>query len=325
MNKQLTIVGAGLVGLLAAYHFSKKNFKVTIIDKKDKASNDHHAILRMKTDIRTFCPELKGIEQATIHKNVLFDNKLHSECNILMNNFYSLKTTGTLKDRSIWNLEAGTRFIPPVDFYDQLLELCCNQGVDIILNTPMTREHITKDTIITAPLPAVLKSLGVPLNANEFKSEAIMVYENIIDSNLESNIHQTLYIPEPNKAPYRISIVQNRVIAELPRKEEKEEYNSMTQRLDSHMLAFGIQSYDMSKWVAKTQPLGKLVPINEDTRKGYIYNITKSTGTFLLGRFATWRQIMLDDVLKDIIKIEQLMKMESDSNYDNFKKLGGNL
>ena len=59
------------------------------------------------------------------------------------------------------------------------------------------------------------------------------------------------------------------------------------------------------------------MPIDDKTRKDFIYTLTEKYNIYSVGRFATWRQLLLDDVVNDISVIERLIT--SNSNY-NFRK-----
>ena len=59
------------------------------------------------------------------------------------------------------------------------------------------------------------------------------------------------------------------------------------------------------------------MPIDDKIRKDFIYTLTEKYNIFSVGRFATWRQLLLDDVVNDISVIERLIA--SNSNY-NFRK-----
>ena len=59
------------------------------------------------------------------------------------------------------------------------------------------------------------------------------------------------------------------------------------------------------------------MPIDDKIRKDFIYTLTEKYNIFSVGRFATWRQLLLDDVVNDISVIERLIA--NNSNY-NFRK-----
>ena len=56
------------------------------------------------------------------------------------------------------------------------------------------------------------------------------------------------------------------------------------------------------------QRFGKIEPIADDERKSLLFRITHEHGVYSLGRFATWRNILLDDVVDDIVAIKRLAR-----------------
>jgi hypothetical protein len=60
--------------------------------------------------------------------------------------------------------------------------------------------------------------------------------------------------------------------------------------------------------------IGKIRPIDEAVRKRFMLWLTEKFSVYSLGRFATWRNILLDDVVQDVKKIEAMI--ESGSTYE---------
>jgi hypothetical protein len=56
---------------------------------------------------------------------------------------------------------------------------------------------------------------------------------------------------------------------------------------------------------------GKIVPLETEVRREVLRAITDQTCIYSLGRFATWRQVLLDDVVDDVLKIEGWMTSKS--------------
>ena len=79
---------------------------------------------------------------------------------------------------------------------------------------------------------------------------------------------------------------------------------------------FGIKPSKLVELKSSEQYLGKIKPINEELRKQFIFEMTSKYGIYSLGRFATWRQILLDDVADDIQHIEKFIR--SSSNYNRW-------
>jgi hypothetical protein len=67
-------------------------------------------------------------------------------------------------------------------------------------------------------------------------------------------------------------------------------------------------------WESETkvdQKYGKIVDMDEKARQAILFHLTDKHNIFSLGRFATWRNILLDDVAADLPRIEKMM-MASD-------------
>ena len=83
--------------------------------------------------------------------------------------------------------------------------------------------------------------------------------------------------------------------------------------------SFGIDLSGAEQLEAVEQKYGKIAPIDDAQRKRLLFRITHEHGLFSLGRFATWRNILLDDVVDDIAVIKRLAR--SGAAYDVHKIL----
>ena len=82
------------------------------------------------------------------------------------------------------------------------------------------------------------------------------------------------------------------------------------------------ESFSLSKGGATfleshEQYLGKICPIDDHGRKAIMRFLTESKNIYSLGRYATWRNIGMDDILNDIY---QIRKMISADGYDRALK-----
>ena len=50
-----------------------------------------------------------------------------------------------------------------------------------------------------------------------------------------------------------------------------------------------------------------MLPIDNELRKEFMHYATANFNIYSLGRFATWRPILLDDVVDDLAVIERMM------------------
>lgn len=74
---------------------------------------------------------------------------------------------------------------------------------------------------------------------------------------------------------------------------------------------FGIYNWGaLEPPTPKEHRLGKIAPIKDDVRKDFIYTMTREYGIYSLGRFACWKQTLLDDVVDDCHVIHRLISAE---------------
>jgi hypothetical protein len=116
-----------------------------------------------------------------------------------------------------------------------------------------------------------------------------------------ADVFQTLYYPEQHLNVYRASITGDTLIVETvgPLGDmDDEEINK----------SFGIQLSGCESLGSVDQKYGKIAPIDDAVRKQLLFRLTMERNIYSLGRFATWRNILLDDVVDDIAAIKKLLK-----------------
>lgn len=298
------IIGAGLSGLIAAHAFP--SFPVM---EAGQPKENHKALLRFRTDN---VAKLTGInfKSVTVRKGIYdLDNQRFAKPNIFLANQYALKMTGFLTDRSIWNIEPAKRWVAPEDFYERLLN---SVGSRISWNTkidPLSRPAPL--TLSTAPLSLLGPEIG--LEGIDFRRAAIAVDRYRIP---DSEIYQTIYIPSRLTSLYRVSITGDLLIAE----------SVMSSGLPAphcdlrsiiHPL-FGIEYDELVPVDRAKQDYGKIAPIPDAPRRSALRRLTTEYGVYSLGRFATWRNILLDDLIQDIGIIKRMMEADA---YDATKMM----
>lgn len=292
------IVGAGLAGLIAAHAWPSAQ----IIEASPQPKENHKALLRFRSDA---VAKLIGIEfrRVLVHKGIWFDNAF-VEPNIKVANLYAQKVLGDGRlrgDRSIWKVDAVERFIAPDDLYAQLLDAV---GDRISWGTSADFSAIKSSCVSTAPLPITLKELGLQTDI-EFRRAKINVRRWRLHG---ADVFQTIYYPAPSTNLYRASITGDVLIAEIS--------GDFFDEYDLHTIeqSFGISLNGAEDLGAVEQKYGKIEPIDSEIRKALLFSITHQHGVYSLGRFATWRNILLDDVVDDIAVIKRLAK--SGAAYD---------
>lgn len=286
------IAGAGLAGLLAAHAWPQAH----VWEAQPEPRAGHRALLRFRSQA---VAQLVGVEfkEVTVRKGIWLGGKFVSPT-IQNANHYSAKILGSIEaDRSIWNLDPVQRFIAPDTLYEQMVESVGNRvrwGEPFPFADQAQRSGAP--VISTVPLPVVLKVLGMqplelhraPIHVARYRVPKCAVY-------------QTVYFPHPEQPVYRASITGDTLIVESAHRQPE------TLELNDVMEAFGI--YTLSNpYESVEQRYGKIVPLPADQRRFLLGQLTTQHGIFGLGRFATWRNVLLDDVVNDIAVIRRLLR-----------------
>lgn len=281
----MRILGAGIAGMLAGLAFPKAE----IHEAASSFKESHKALMRFRTkDIGVFC----GIpfREVLVRKGIWCDGKFEG-VSIKRANQYSKKVIGRVIERSIWNLDDSIRYIAPDDFVVQLSD---RLGERVIYNSPF--KEVGDDICIsTIPMSTMTRIVTPPKKTPSFEFQAINVKRWLVK---DADVFQTIYFPDPATNLYRASITKDLLIAEGMGDFECEQV----------MEAFGLSQDDVVLLEDVKQSYGKIAPIDEDWRLSYIGWLTTEKKIFSLGRYGTWRNILLDDVLKDINIIKRWLK-----------------
>jgi hypothetical protein len=289
-----TIIGAGLAGLIAASAWPRAQ----IVEASAEPRAMHKALLRFRGESVS---ALTGIpfRRVQVRKSIWFNNA-HRPANIRLANLYTRKILGApYGDRSIWNLDAVDRFIGPETLYEQLIEM---HAPRIFWSTPfdfegyVERREKSEYVVSTAPMPVTLRSLGLAQHADlAFTRAPITVARFRVP---KADLFQTVYFPTEQHSVYRASITKDLLIVEHAGDAERGDW------FEQVLMAFGL---DQAEFIdTGSQSYGKILPLPEAARKQLLFQLTQERGIFSLGRFATWRNILLDDVVQDITRIKAL-------------------
>lgn len=276
-----------MAGLLAGNMLRHRS--PLLFEKQESLPNNHSAVLRFRSSI---VGDVLGIQFKKVNmikdvipwKNPVADSLM-----------YAFKNTGTFRsDRSIVaGLTREERFIAPPNLIDRM-------AVDLDIRFGEAYDFIGSDgpCISTIPMPLLMSILKYPDRSAEF--------DPISGANIKATIYKcdayvSLSIPDPDLAFTRISITGNEMIVECPNLPPCTPSDII---LDAGQL-LGIGGRFSDVHVTK-QTYSKIVPIEEELRRDFIYWATDKHNVFSLGRFATWRPgLLLDDLVKDIRLIDK--------------------
>lgn len=311
-KRELRIYGAGIAGLLAGNIFQQAK----IYEAGDASQAQHKAVLRFRSDA---VGKAVGIDfrKVTVHKGLWYEGEFVSP-NIQLANFYSAKVIGRLADRSIWNLQPVERYIAPEDFVAQLAERC---GDRVQWNTPLMADDIfgappEVDAISTLPMSVVAQMFNnryfvdptTDTIAPSFHYAPIVVKRGRVLG--DCDVFQTVYFPSRNTTMYRATITGDLLIVEFMGEPESQNW-----KLDVGK-AFGLLQSSIEWTESAKQRFGKIAPIDDAWRRHFQLRLSLEHRIFSLGRFGTWRNLLLDDVLQDIGVIKRLM---NSTRYDQIK------
>jgi len=296
----IKIFGAGMAGLLTAHIL--KNRSPVIHELQPSLPDNHAALLRFRTNA---VAEATGIafKKVAVQKGLWDGKRLRTTGTLQHNNQYSLKVSGRATGRSILNLAPAERYIAPPDFLKRLA-----QGVNIVYGTGLEEFAVHGDgsvpLISTIPMPALANILGVEPQV-KFEAKKIWTKTITIESP-DIDLYQTVYFPESDIALYRASITGSRLTLE---------YVSDPEGVDKggwriHPLleqVFGIEGAQVKVEGVKAQKFGKLLSVDDEVRRSFILYATEKFGIYSVGRFATWRQILLDDVVQDVQLVDKMI------------------
>jgi hypothetical protein len=292
------IYGAGMAGLVAGNML--RRFSPVVREAQASLPDNHGALLRFRSKA---VPDAVGqqFKEVMVNKAVFVDGRLTTVPDLRISNMYSDKVTNEVMGRSVMNLVPGIRYIAPDDFIATMA-----RGCNIETNRPLTKEDLTSlegPVLSTVPMDVMMKLVGwdeVP----QFKFRSVWSARLKIFSPT-TNVYQTVYVPGDDFLFYRASITGDTLILEYtctvaPGEAEGDAKQVLEQ-------AFGIQDVWFESCDIKHQYYGKLLPIDEAVRRSFILSLTDQYGIYSIGRFATWRQLLMDDVVKDVQIIERFI------------------
>ena len=295
----MIILGAGMSGCLAGLI----NPQATIYEAQENPPINHNAVLRFRDDSVS---KLTGIpfKKVRVHKGIFVYGKFRQP-DIMFANLYSQKVLKKILPRSIWNLEPCDRYIAPINFQEQLFDLVKHR---VQLNHKVGSSAELTSTIIlsTIPLPILLHNV-LYLEENpdiEFNYQPIKTARYTIH---DCDVHQTIYYPCDETDVYRATLTGNQLIVEYINDIDLSELD-MAYILGS----FGIDPDLLgAQYSHHSQQFGKIAEIDDSWRRQILYQLTHEYGIYSAGRFAIWKNILMDDVLQDLRVIKEMQAKDS--------------
>jgi hypothetical protein len=303
---EITIVGAGMAGLLAGAMLRTEVSEV--VEAQEGLPNNHSALLRFRSSV---VGDALGIEFKRVSvlktvapwRNPVADSLAYAhKCS----GIYSLRSSLSAENR----LEE--RFIAPPDL---IAQMAARVGAPIRFGTrfDFKSDCRSEPVISTIPMPYLMEALQYPERAS-------IKFSHVSGCNINAEMvgcdaYCTVYVPDPGEAFSRISLTGNKLTVEFPqRKAEwlREIGNGGTQNI-FHQLRraadiFGFNQNYIRNALAFDQHYAKIQPIDDSARKRFMLWATEKHNIYLLGRFATWRPgVLLDDCVKDVRAIRRMI------------------
>jgi hypothetical protein len=293
------IIGAGLAGLVAAHAWPQ----ATVLERATGPSPQHRALLRFRSDA---VARLTGMEfRRVLVRKGLWSDGAYRAPDIRLANLYAQKVLGEAglgAARSVWDLAPVERFTAPEDFYSQMVEAV---GPRIQWGISAKPSVIHDPIVSTAPLPVTLADCGVNFPEGTFVRAPITVERWRVRG---ADLYQTVYFPDLDTRLYRASITGSVLILECAGQSPD------AADIDLVLRAFGLFAPAVDLEERVEQRFGKIAEIDSALRKNLLFKLTHEHDIYSLGRFATWRNVLLDDVVHDIDVIKRLMR--SGAKYD---------
>lgn len=295
-----------MAGLLCA-NMMRRN-KPTVYEAKSELPDMHKAVLRFRN---TSVSEVTGIpfKNIFVRKGLVTEEGHKDKASLYDANNYSLKATSGIEDRSVHNLEACERYLAPENFCELM-----GNNVEVEFNSQVNESTLEawRDrgdlTISTIPMPSMMAMLNYDSGIN-FRNYTRSIW--VIKTKLQKpycKVNQTLYNSDLSDYWYRATVHEDDLIIECDDqvRDMNELKHIVVQQVLNSFCGLSADSFDYDDPTVHNQPIGKILPIDEHARKEFIWHLTHKYNVYSLGRFATWRPLLLDHVVNDVRVIENL-------------------
>jgi hypothetical protein len=296
----ITIVGAGLAGLLAASILARRGEKVVVVEAQDELPNNHSALLRFRTPLvgeTVGIPfrRVKVVKYALPWRNPVADALAYAEKNL--GEYRSDRSAGLAP-------EIVDRWIAPPDLVARMYNVAVNSRVSFVFGTKYEFGPAWP-VISTMPMPALMDALYYDGPRPEFSYVSGVNVRAKIEG---CDAYVSIAVPDPALPFSRVSITGDELIIEIPRITELTTFAKHA-CVESAVELLGIGIDRISSVTVSLQTYSKIAPIDDQARQTFIFwASTIQRRSFSLGRFATWRPgLLMDDLINDVHVIERLM------------------
>jgi len=313
--KHISIIGAGMAGLLAGNILRKIGHEVAILEGQAALPHNHTALLRFRSSVVGEAVGVPFRKVRVMKWSAPWRNPIADTLS------YSMKCSGSMRtDRSITSMEeVSERWIAP-SFFIQAMADKLDRMILYGQTWSAPRDLEDGPTISTMPMPVLMKLLKYP--------GVVPFFGHCHGFNLTIRLHGnvdaygTIYVPSPDFVFNRVSITGRTMVAEFafPGADEDEvgemmkNYQRGTAMVDTALGLFGLEREAMEESHYSRQKYAKILPVDDDARKAFMFWASTRHNIYSLGRFATWRPgLLLDDLPQDIAKISKWIEA---GNYD---------
>jgi len=275
--------------------------RAQLIEAQPTLPHNHHAVLRFREDKISRALNIP-FRKVRVLKAVWRGGQSLRHVTPDTANLYARKVTGIVTERSILDLAVAERFIAPQDFIPQLADMCAGR---IELGRGITEgslRELPRPLISTIPLPAMLTMTAeAPPDMAEFQREPVRVMKFRVAG---ADVFQTVYYPDAALPAYRVTLTGDEMIVECSGAGALTQYH-----LEEIAASFGLELKDLTALSTHRQQLGKILPLPAPRRKALLLHLSRTQNIYSLGRFACWRNILLDDVYEDYFRIRNMMAL----------------
>ncbi len=297
----IRIIGAGMAGLLAANML--RRYSPIVYERQAGLPDNHHALLRFPSPAVSLATGIP-FQRVLAHKGIWDGEKVVNAPTIPLVNSYSRNALrGAIENRSIWRMQpVEERWLAPKDFIHQL-SIGCEIEYEITDALDGCQGSRLLAFISTIPLPILLKMRAFAAlrdGMNGVSMDSLPIYVQTADLDISPDVCQTIYNAGPDFSWYRATVQNSQAII------ESTNIGSFLTDILDHIFSIGSGRVQRPPH-SHTQQFGKIRCSNDDARRALIFQLTQDFNIYSLGRFATWRQILLDDVIQDIRRIETMI------------------